>query len=100
MGNHADNTEEKSMEWRNSALCKDMGTAIFFDKWYELSKQEKQDIVSMCESCPVLESCYNYAVSSKSHGIWAGRDFRDGRPYSPFSSRKKAPLEFLEKTTV
>ncbi len=77
------------MEWRENALCKNMPTEIFFDAWYDLMREEKDEIIQMCGVCPVAEQCYAYAVTTKSHGVWAGKDFRDGKPFSPYSSKRK-----------
>lgn len=88
------------MEWREEASCKDMPTSIFFDGWFDLTKNEKKSIVEMCVLCPVRRQCYNYAVKSQSHGVWAGKDFKNGRPYNPFSPRKHDPVDFDQMQPV
>lgn len=85
------------MEWLEEALCKQIPTEVFFDHWYDLERSEKQEIVEMCERCPVMQKCYDYAVKSRSHGVWAGKDFRDGKPFSPYVSKRKITAEMQQK---
>lgn len=87
------------MEWKKEALCREIPNELFFDGWYKLTKPEKQEIVNVCNACPVIQRCYEYAVKSQSHGVWAGKDFRNGNPYSPFSTRKRDELNFAENVS-
>lgn len=69
-------------------MCKDAGSHFYFDGFYDLSDEEKFAVIDMCESCPVNEQCYNYAVETRSWGIWAGKDFKNGRAYNAVKRKK------------
>lgn len=75
--------------WFEKALCREAGSTYYFDGFYELSKEERQAIVDMCNACPVKLQCFEYAVETKSWGIWAGKEFRSGRPYNALKTAER-----------
>lgn len=71
----------ESGEWRDQALCRDQGNAIFFA---QVRRGESQKVIekkievakSLCFKCPVRLNCLNYAHRNlMRHGIWGGEEF-------------------------
>lgn len=76
-------------DWIDEANCRENDTNDFFDRYdKEFSREEKEHIVDMCRSCPVMIDCHEYAVNTKAWGIHAGKDFRNGKPMHPFYKKK------------
>jgi hypothetical protein len=46
-----------------------MDTSLFFPERYQAVSTE---VVAICESCPVHEQCFDWAVHHELHGYWAG----------------------------
>ncbi|MET0786103.1 MAG: WhiB family transcriptional regulator [Paenisporosarcina sp.] len=67
----------KDLEWANrqDLPCLDadlLGISFYPGKGY--STRRAQDI---CQSCPVLETCYEYAVKFEHFGVWGGTSERE-----------------------
>lgn len=56
--------------WRSHAACQKEGNFIFF------ASSEREQAITICQSCGVKEDCLNFAVSNKvKDGVWGGRYF-------------------------
>lgn len=56
-------------EWRQEAACRDLDTAIFFPE----TEDETAAALAVCATCPVRESCLEFAlVTRQEDGVWGG----------------------------
>lgn len=63
-------------DWRLDAACRDLDTGIFFPE----SDQDTGLAKSVCASCPVRESCLEFAlVTRQDDGVWGGLDETERR---------------------
>lgn len=51
--------------WREQALCK--GSTLNF-----YSKRVNKAVMSLCNTCPSKEACYDYALRNEEYGYWGG----------------------------
>lgn len=51
------------------ALCRGLDSDKFFPEEFEVPDP---DIIKLCWSCPIRESCLNWALSHDEVGIWGG----------------------------
>lgn len=69
------------------ALCLNMDTNLFFDK-YEEDKEVAVNVDSLCVRCPAQRQCLAYAVSNQEWGVWGGIYFEGGKMSKEFNSHK------------
>ena len=62
---------EDELEWFDLALCLNMDTNLFFDK-YETDLNIARSIDQACLSCPVISICYANGVENDNYGVWGG----------------------------
>jgi WhiB family transcriptional regulator, redox-sensing transcriptional regulator len=56
-------------QWRQEAACRDLDTAIFFPE----TDEEYAAALAVCATCPVRESCLEFAlVTRQDDGVWGG----------------------------
>lgn len=88
--------EDKLEEWEDLAICKEHDTEIFFPEDIKSSREKlriKKKAISVCNNCPVIEKCLEYAVVHHiPHGIWGGLDF-----YGRMRLKEKEPYRFNGK---
>jgi hypothetical protein len=70
-----------------NALCLNMDTNIFFDK-YEEDKKVATFVDSLCIKCPAQRQCLAYAVSNQEWGVWGGVYFEGGKISKEFNVHK------------
>lgn len=63
-------------EWQLDGLCRGMDSAVFFhpegERGHKRSAREEQ-AKRVCEKCPVMQQCREYAVSAgEPYGVWGG----------------------------
>jgi WhiB family redox-sensing transcriptional regulator len=67
--------------WQLQARCRGMDSAIFFPKRTRSSRlrqKSESEAKAVCRSCPVVQSCRQYAVDAgETHGIWGGMNIRE-----------------------
>lgn len=56
--------------WRE-ASCKGMDTNL----WFPTDLADAQQAVKICNSCPVKDLCFDYALENHEYGIWGGHAF-------------------------
>lgn len=76
-------------DWKRAAACAGRGTSLFFapDPARRGVASEIERIrraKAICETCPVIQPCYDYAVQTGSVGIWGKTTERER------ASRRKA----------
>jgi hypothetical protein len=70
-----------------NALCLDMDTNLFFDKYEEIDSVAST-VDSLCIRCPAQRQCLAYAVSNQEWGVWGGIYFENGKISREFNSHK------------
>ena len=63
-------------EWQLHGLCRGMDSAVFFhpegERGHKRTAREEQ-AKRVCEQCPVLVQCRDYAVAAgEPYGVWGG----------------------------
>ncbi len=77
-------------KWKEDALCIDLDTNLFFDK-YEEDENLRPAVELICEDCPVRRQCFAVGVSQKEWGIWGGIYLENGsisREYSKHRTKE------------
>lgn len=74
-------------EWKDTAICKDYDTNIFFDK-YEEDLSLRPAIDQLCAGCHVKKLCFATGVSQKAWGVWGGVYLADGMPSREFNNHR------------
>jgi hypothetical protein len=74
-------------QWKESALCYDYDTNLFFDK-YEEDQLLRPAIDKLCSECPVRKECFAVGVSQKEWGIWGGIYLENGQISKEFSDHR------------
>lgn len=65
-------------EWKDSGLCRDYDTNMFFDT-YEEDEVLRPAIDSLCSRCPMAKQCFAVGVSQKEWGVWGGIYIENGK---------------------
>ena len=71
--------------WRDRAECQGEDPALFFpvDSGEGMAGVEQYRVraaKAICRGCPVIDSCYNFAVSQRwAYGVYGGELFNSGR---------------------
>lgn len=58
-------------EWQDLALCSNVTTELFFDK-YETDSEVARATDALCLKCPVLRDCFFAGSKNGNYGIWGG----------------------------
>jgi hypothetical protein len=59
-----------NMDWADEAACKDTPLDIWFT---ELGFHADQEAIRICNRCPVINQCRDYAINNdQTDGIWGG----------------------------
>ncbi|MBV6754845.1 WhiB family transcriptional regulator [Rhodococcus opacus] len=68
--NRTSDPEPSEWAWRRHARCRHVDDDLFFDAQNPAAEQAAKAI---CNECPVLFRCRDYAVAAaEPHGIWGG----------------------------
>jgi WhiB family redox-sensing transcriptional regulator len=86
--------------WKDDAACIGLDQDLFFGTANDkLGKEKREEVIRLCNSCPVKDKCYDYA--RKNHeifGIWGGVDFtRSRRQRQAYIARQKEKLSESQK---
>jgi WhiB family redox-sensing transcriptional regulator len=54
--------------WQDKAACKGVDTNLFFPENADVDDQ----VLALCENCPVKDECRDYGVVYEEWGIWGG----------------------------
>jgi len=67
-------TKQKiDMEWIEQGACRDQPTINFFaENTSARGRLEQKAAISLCQNCPVLYSCREYALKYERFGVWGG----------------------------
>lgn len=77
----------KVYKFGKEALCLNMDTNLFFDK-YEEDQKVKNYVDSLCIKCPMQRQCLAYAVSNQEWGVWGGVYLEGGKISKEFNQHK------------
>jgi WhiB family redox-sensing transcriptional regulator len=69
-----DTEENTAMDWRHRALCRDEDPELFFPIGTAGPAVVQIDQAkAVCQRCPVVQSCLDWALSSgQDSGVWGG----------------------------
>ena len=73
--------------WKDAAACLGLDTNIFFDK-YEDDVEVRPIVDSICQRCPVSNTCFANGVSGKEYGVWGGVFLELGNISREFNKHK------------
>lgn len=73
--------------WKDKAPCLNKDQNLFFDT-YEEQLDIRNNIDSLCMSCPVAKTCFAVGVSGKEWGVWGGVYLVDGEISREFNNHK------------
>lgn len=75
-------------KWAKDAMCLDLDTDMFFDK-YEEDEVVAKGVDKLCQSCPVQRECLAAGVSNHEWGVWGGVYLENGKISKEFNKHKK-----------
>lgn len=80
-------------EWQRHGNCRNMDSAVFFHPDGERGLARENRVArakKICQSCPVLVECRQYALSAQEpFGVWGGLDESERREI--ITHRRKHP---------
>lgn len=76
--------------WKDDAACLDYDTNLFFEK-YEDEESLRPAIDKICNSCPVMKTCFAVGISGKEWGVWGGVYIESGKISREFNRHKSKP---------
>ncbi len=71
-------SKPESGDWRESAVCASTDPDIFYPGSGRPGRLQKSNpevrlAVALCETCPVIQECRNYAITNgETYGVWGG----------------------------
>ena len=74
-------------EWKDSGLCRDYDTNLFFDT-YEENVELRPAIDNLCAECPMMRQCFAVGVSQKEWGVWGGVYIENGKISREFNRHR------------
>lgn len=63
------------LDWMDDASCRGMDGRLFFGD--QLTIEQRQQVRSTCNGCPVLAPCREYGLHYERHGTWGGLTERE-----------------------
>lgn len=82
----------KNWQWQSNAACRGMDVALFFHADSERGPSRRQrdlQAKAVCASCPVRQTCLNWALSiGELHGVWGGKSADERRDLLAPSRRR------------
>lgn len=57
-----------SLEWMQRGLCREVDMDLFFPESHQTGEIAKR----VCRKCEVINECLQYAIETRSVGIWGG----------------------------
>lgn len=65
----------KSLNWQLNAECAKPENSHYIDLFFSKNPKERNTAKNLCFSCPVRDSCLQWALEHKQiWGVWGGRD--------------------------
>lgn len=74
--------------WRSRAACRDADPEAFFPigEFGQAAQRQIEDAKSVCQSCPVVVECLEFAVAAgEQDGVWGGKTPNERRQYKLLS---------------
>lgn len=65
--------------WMDDAACKNQPTHIFYPEPGSLNTPNTRLALSLCQECPVRNTCLEHAIQAKEPGIWGGMTEQERR---------------------
>lgn len=68
--------DDGDTSWMARGVCQEVDPELFFPR--EGANEKNQTARTLCESCPVLQACRQYAIDRPAlDGIWGGTSIKD-----------------------
>jgi hypothetical protein len=84
----------------DKGACRGSDPGDYFDNFLSMTKPQKVALIARCDSCIVKQECHDYAVKHKCEGIWAGKEFKNGKPYNALRARRNINDGALEEIKI
>jgi len=83
--------------WRQSAACRDFGSATFFPVGFTgAAIPQIAHAKAICQDCPVRLACLQYSlVTNQEYGVWGGYDEEERRSLRRKWRRLGRPAHFV-----
>lgn len=83
--------------WQDKASCRGEPLEKFIEPDVERGQRQRfmlpsQEVVAMCERCPVMGECLSWALRHEEHGIWGGLTHEQRMFISKSRHRVKCPI--------
>lgn len=87
---------EKDEDWKDYAACrqKEIPLSQFFED-FEAAHNDiprRRRLIAVCQTCPVVNQCAEFARKTKSTGVFGGAYYVSGKPRSINYNPKKKEL--------
>lgn len=60
----------------DGALCSGAANP---EAWFPFPSEDRSEVVSICNACPVKSACLDWAVENKEDGVWGGQLLKRGK---------------------
>lgn len=67
--NLTDICDMREVRWMGQAACKNTDPGVFFD---DDTQYTRQHLKALCQSCPVVTECLEWAINNNEQGFWGG----------------------------
>lgn len=61
------------------------------DLFFPTTRDDLDEALAMCRSCPVTRQCHDFGVATASIGVWGGVLLQDGRPAGELFPVERGP---------
>jgi len=60
--------ENLTSQWMSKGICNDDNRSLF----YSLYISDQRAAVKICQECPIINECLEYAIKNNEIGVWGG----------------------------
>lgn len=76
-----------NLQWSEMAMCLEQNPDDFFENYEEDLVIAKQ-VDSLCNTCPIQQTCFGIGATKKEWGVWGGVYLEDGKISDQFNAHK------------
>ena len=66
--------------WTDTPACTGIDVEMFFTD-DNLRYSDLQGVIKICNTCPVIQQCFDYAIKYNVNGVWGGTSEAQRRAY-------------------
>lgn len=67
-GNMKPYVDNLTSQWMEEGICNYENRGLF----YSLYIGEQREAVKICQKCPIIDKCREYAITNNEIGVWGG----------------------------